>query len=724
MLQGNLIPLSPWPPPFNIQCDAKSTKTGNEEEVGVGVIRNRKRPRRRAVDDDDDHGPIILQPLKVPGNFGREELLRPFSKACPICSRRGRRRHGVRRHRGNTKNHATSPIKNNTTIDSSRPPSLCNICQSIQSMAKFIPRKDFLSFSNYNNNNGRSINMNDDNSNDYVVVNKEKKNEGLLQHQQLQLAISGRNAHQLVRICSFGGTVRESITNRNNNNSYQNRNRSSTNPQEYSRKFLVQDGDTISLLWFKNNGENNGGEDGGDETTTTKLDNSISLLREVRFRLAIIKGEEDEDDAVDVAVGRELPDNRVVVPVRVEDKAESQFEAKEKHCENNDHSEMDHLREEKKEGHVPIQKQNHPREKNATCNNEDDSSLDDETFLWNVGGYLKPNTEKRNVVVQKSAFARGNYFRDTRAKYHGGGVDRLNKKQKQLQQQPTTNDVPSDSLRFGSSWALPAPCGEEETSSGARIINKSKKSVEEEEVEDVDEEEDSESAPLTLPSQFLAAKSFSFDSTTEQPSHRRRQQQQQHSKSSMENNTEHDIRQHHKIQRENETIGSKRVRDDIIVEATIDQGKGAAKTPKKSNVTNADAKTITSSSTPISSLSYDQLVRLQEDTNPSSNNNSTITQQPSSKPASSSLRHAVLSLTLALTSNASSWDSNFIKGCNTLPAAVIEHPNHRTMTGVNKLEHYDLGIMPPMARQAAKERWMPRLLRGTRVILRKEDECV
>mmetsp|Transcript_16999 Transcript_16999/g.30758 ORF Transcript_16999/g.30758 Transcript_16999/m.30758 type:complete len:183 (+) Transcript_16999:274-822(+) len=151
------------------------------------------------------------------------------------------------------------------------------------------------------------------------------------------------------------------------------------------------------------------------------------------------------------------------------------------------------------------------------------------------------------------------------------------------------------------------------------------------------------------------------------------------------------------------------------------KAKAQQRRPKKSNVTNADAKTTTSSSAPISSLSYDQLVRLHEDTNPSSNNNSTVMQQPAS--SSSSLRHAVLSLTLALTSNASSWDSNFIKDCNTVAAAVVEHPNHvNIMTGVNKLEHDDLVIIPPMTRHTAKQRWMPRLLRGTRVMLQKEED--
>eukprot|EP00579_Thalassiosira_antarctica_P018049 CAMPEP_0201937726 /NCGR_PEP_ID=MMETSP0903-20130614/40065_1 /ASSEMBLY_ACC=CAM_ASM_000552 /TAXON_ID=420261 /ORGANISM="Thalassiosira antarctica, Strain CCMP982" /LENGTH=130 /DNA_ID=CAMNT_0048478791 /DNA_START=114 /DNA_END=506 /DNA_ORIENTATION=+ len=118
----------------------------------------------------------------------------------------------------------------------------------------------------------------------------------------------------------------------------------------------------------------------------------------------------------------------------------------------------------------------------------------------------------------------------------------------------------------------------------------------------------------------------------------------------------------------------------------------ATKTPKKSNVTNAGTKT----SAPISSLSYDQLVQLHKETKPT-----TSTAQPS-------LRHTVLSLTLRLTSNASSWDSNFLKDCNA-------EANAKTGTNI----HDEQEISP----QHAGQQWMPRFLQGTHIQLQEKIDA-
>jgi hypothetical protein len=89
-------------------------------------------------------------------------------------------------------------------------------------------------------------------------------------------------------------------------------------------------------------------------------------------------------------------------------------------------------------------------------------------------------------------------------------------------------------------------------------------------------------------------------------------------------------------------------------------------------------------SVPISSLTYERLRQLHEE---SSDIN--IVQHRS-------VRNAVLSLTLALTSDASAWDSSFINACN-------EKESTKEELGSGKFS-----------------KWMPRLLQGTDIILRKE----
>jgi hypothetical protein len=97
----------------------------------------------------------------------------------------------------------------------------------------------------------------------------------------------------------------------------------------------------------------------------------------------------------------------------------------------------------------------------------------------------------------------------------------------------------------------------------------------------------------------------------------------------------------------------------------------AANTPKKSNITIAD----NYASVSISSLSYDQLFQLHKE----------ATKLGFTEKTSPSLRRIILSLTLKLTSNASSYESNFMNDC-----------------------HAEANFLPPK-----QERWIPRLLRGT-----------
>jgi hypothetical protein len=166
------------------------------------------------------------------------------------------------------------------------------------------------------------------------------------------------------------------------------------------------------------------------------------------------------------------------------------------------------------------------------------------------------------------------------------------------------------------------------------------------------EEDETESAPLTLPSRFLASysNSFSFESVENSPSIA-------HASSGA------DI---------SECIGPTTPQKHYNYMESIE---AADNTPKKSNITIEDKKY---KSVSMSSLSYNQLVQLHKEATPPSIINET----------SPSLRRTVLSLTLALTSNVSIYDSYFLNDCN----AEAEE------------------MLPKQGRQ-----WMPRLLQGTHI---------
>lgn len=86
-------------------------------------------------------------------------------------------------------------------------------------------------------------------------------------------------------------------------------------------------------------------------------------------------------------------------------------------------------------------------------------------------------------------------------------------------------------------------------------------------------------------------------------------------------------------------------------------------------------------SLPISSLSYNQLHQLH--------------QESYDETMESSVRNAVLSLTLALTSNASSWDSSFLKACNDKDGKKEE---------------------------SLQQKWMPRLLHRTQLTIQQHKD--
>ena len=498
----------------------------------------------------------LPMPLKLPGKFGREELLRPFSKVCPTCSSRGRRRR-----------------ENGGDGDDGRQ-RLCAICLSIQSLAKFIPRKEFWCFSHPERGND------DDDDDD--------------RRRRLQLAISGRDTVRLVRIVSSGGGVVTSLDDT-----------SKKDPQLLE----LHDGDIVSLLWHNV-------QRGGDGA----MDYASSALEPlVQFRLAIINCETPR-----VAAGDYFLDNQVGVSLLI-DPSNAIEENRARRIQGNRHeTENDH---EKGSQDRDVDNQNDAK-KHATHDNKDhfsssssSSSLDEEHH-FNIGSFV------RNVTKEEDIMARVNCVRDVRGKY--GDVFRESKSERKVgngRSEQTANGTGDDA------------CVESIKSSSC-------------------DEGESGSAPLSLPSRFLASysKSFSFDSAERPPSV---------SYTSSGFNIAECVWQ--STPQKSNLTRKRKFYDDM-------ESSEAANTPKKSNVTIADKYASVS----ISSLSRDQLIQLQKEATPPD-----FTEQ-----TSPSLRRIILSLTLKLTSNASSYVSNFTNDCRA-----------------------EANLIPP----TQGRQWIPRLLRGTQI---------
>jgi hypothetical protein len=194
--------------------------------------------------------------------------------------------------------------------------------------------------------------------------------------------------------------------------------------------------------------------------------------------------------------------------------------------------------------------------------------------------------------------------------------------------------------------------------------------------------EEEESAPLSLPSKFLASssKSFSFDS-------------QLHSASPPKDLLH--------AAADNCASLQKRKTPPQTGDAASSSFT-TTKTPKKSNVKSpyhrgnyeaADKETI-----PLSSLTYDELLLLREQSNTST----------------TSLRHNVLSLALALTSNASAYDSNFLKEIKDFQTPAKKQAGNEG--SVSK----SIGSTNGEGAEANTRRWMPRLLQGTEIVMKKK----
>ncbi|KAL9182507.1 hypothetical protein ACHAXT_013159 [Thalassiosira profunda] len=540
--------------------------------------------------NNEGSGPA-LPPLELPGSVGREDLLRPLSRACPNCRKR-RWKTGA----------AVSP-KGKNGCDG---PQLCDVCRSIQAVSKFVPRKDFWNFADVNETSGG---------------------------EWLRLSVP-KTASRLVHVHTSGGERR----------------RFNDTTKGAAQVVEVADGDIISLLWS-----------GGATYSSSSL-KPMAQFRVVRIREGDVAendlGNSAGDDQVDASPPKEAEGdgkesdssdepNGIVVDRSDADGGDKETSlAAPQETVDNDDASMNNAEPTCNAGDADDDAKGEKMEEiltqpKAIVGKQDDassSSSSDDEHLWNVGGFLKAKTLEEKV-------ARGNYFRDVRAKY--GDNRRVGeKRQRPSQQSNCSSKAPRQTLAKG----------KEDTCAGS--VGGGSKT-----------EEESESAPLTLPSQFLASYSKSFDSMEKTPSQPVKGSEQQR-KASTNLDTP---------QKSNQ--GRKRSHNEMDTE---DEAKDTT-TPKKSNVSGSTANS--NSSVLISSLSYDQLVQIRKESAPKDTD-----EHPS-------VRHSVLSLTLALTSNASSWDATFLRECNA-------DGDRKDMAKPGNGD---------AAQQNAGQRWMPRLLQGTQV---------
>jgi hypothetical protein len=186
-------------------------------------------------------------------------------------------------------------------------------------------------------------------------------------------------------------------------------------------------------------------------------------------------------------------------------------------------------------------------------------------------------------------------------------------------------------------------------------------------------ESNTSSAPLSLPSRFITeydSLSYSFDSTTHQHQSPLSLQTRHTSLMKVDSSPQSSY---------DCTTTTSRKRTMINFNDDVDR------TPKKSNITTSPNNSSNQyESIPISSLSYNQLVQLQQETIPSSNNltNDNNTNCNNNIISPSLLRQSVLSLTVALTSH---------------------HSNSKARIDNNNIHEEGRGV------------WMPRLLRNTHI---------
>lgn len=232
----HLVPTSP----FDNDVMSDRSLLPDDDTNDNGIIINHKEDCEGGRKTNNNYS---FQPLKIPGRYGRFEIIKPFIKVCPTCSR------GCRRNNNSTLKPICGPTGK---------PILCNICQSIQSLAKFIPRKEFWNLTYINTTATRNI---DKQSSTKITTTTTTA--------AVKLEIVGKEAFKLVRISSsIGGNI---IT---------------RSMEDDVQCVEMNEGDILSLLWYTNSNVNNKEKDCED------VDYSSSMLEPlIQFQLVRINND-------------------------------------------------------------------------------------------------------------------------------------------------------------------------------------------------------------------------------------------------------------------------------------------------------------------------------------------------------------------------------------------------------------------------------------------------
>jgi hypothetical protein len=463
--------------------------------------------------------------LALPGSFGRESLIRPFLDTCP-CRKR--------------------PY--NSDKDSPKK-SRCNNCNSVRSLATFIPRKNLLHFS-------------------YPL---DDTSDGLV------IEISGNNAMQIVHL----HYNKESL--QSNNVSCQDH-----------KLTIVRDGDEI-FLQYEGLGLASASSSANSEAGDAA---GLSLIR---FRVAQATTQHHTEHEVR---------KNTLESVDV-----TQNNAKERQSSN--------------EAEAPTR---------DPCTSEKVDAVKNDVTVEKTLGLSQNdggNNASSQINVDKTMNQVANGVAMSSLDPNTGKIDECRQDKDKTFDQTTESKGKSQDSEMDKCEQCSGTEGE---------------SVQE------------DSAPLTLPMNFVAANSRSFSYEYSQNSLPSDEQNSQNKSEYAPRSSQTTPQKSNLTAKRKHTNTRTSLANDLIEEETNEV------------------------SVPISSLTYNQLRQLHKESNEIHN-----TQQ-------SSVRTAVLSLTLALTSDASAWDAAFLKGC-----------------GERGSKNEDANV----TRQTGK--WMPRLLQGTNILVPKDD---
>lgn len=531
---------------------------------------------------------IVERRLDLPGSFGRMELLKPvLSSSCRACSVVNSLNDGNKG--GGGGGSSSIPCHQPPPLTARQRRKCCQTCASIKSMAKFIPRTNFLNFT-YPDADGRDQNANSNNLNDEGGGRKRKwcNKKGML-----LLTISGENASRLVRITSTSASPPFSRM----------RSSSPSLSTTTTRVVEMKVGDIISLLWHRN------GLNCDDSAAMNDYPSSSAVLEPlIHYRLV---WNDEEDGTID---------------------------------------------DDETDANTIIGGDNHPFLLGLANQEDDDGEI---RMTSDGGGDIQIMVDARSALSNNIGCDND---KENESEQHSDRSE-----EEIVRGEQPIDDMDNDSK---GSCNIDHDCDAND-----------------------DSEDEDESAPLTLPSRFLSSysNSFSFDSIEKvSPS------QPSANTSTVAIDIDANILNHATTKTEVECTGGETHGDNMpLMDPNIS---GTMDTPKKTNVTTTLRESMVS--VPITSLSYDQLVQIHEEmTHPIFS--ATKKSSSSSSPPPPSIRHTVLSLTLALTSNvSSSYQSNTLR----------EHPtNKRSNSKVVEME-----TNTSSDQKKLPQHWMPRLLLGTR----------